>query len=82
MAKDLTRSSREGSWLTLEMALDFEAQFGVGKDMVVVELGKVLGIVVGMVLGNLVGIVLGDLVGMALGIVVGMVLGNFPNSYN
>ena len=48
------------------MALDFEAQFGIGKDMVIVELGKVLGIVVGM----------------ALGIVVGMVLGNFPNSYS
>ena len=48
------------------MALDFEAQFGIGKDMVFVELGKVLGIVVGMVLG----------------IVVTMVLGNFPNSYS
>ena len=34
--------------------------------MVVVELGKVLGIVVGMVLGNL--------VGMALGIVVGILV--------
>ena len=56
------------------MALDFEAQFGIRKDMVVVELGKVLRIVVGMVLGNL--------VGMALSIVVGMVLGNFPNSYS
>ena len=56
------------------MALDFEAQFGIGKDMVAVELGKVLEIVVGMVLDNL--------VGMALGIVVGMALGNFPNSYS
>ena len=56
------------------MTLDFEAQFVIGKDMVVVKLGKVLGIVVGMVLGNL--------VGMALWIVVAMVLGNFPNSYN
>ena len=56
------------------MVLDFEAQFGIGKDMVVVELGEVLGILVGMILGNL--------VGMALGIVVGMVLGNFPNSYS
>ena len=56
------------------MAFDFEAQFDIGKDMVVVELGKVLGIVVGMVLGNL--------VGASLGIVVGMVLGNFPNSYS
>ena len=56
------------------MTLDFEAQFGIGKDMVVVELVKVLGIVVGMVLGNLVGMVLGNLVGMALG--------NFSNSYS
>ena len=32
------------------MAFDFETQFGIGKDMVVVELGKVLGIVVGMFL--------------------------------
>ena len=56
------------------MALDFEAQFGIGKDMVVVKLGKVLGIVVGMVLGNL--------VGMTLGIMVGIDLGNFPNSYS
>ena len=58
------------------MALDCEAQFGIGKDMVIVELGKVHGIVVGMVLRNLLGMVLGNLVGMAFGIVVGMVLGN------
>ena len=56
------------------MTLDFETQFGIGKDMVVVVLGKVLGIVVGMVLGNLVGMVLGNVVGMALG--------NFSNSYS
>ena len=55
------------------MALDFETHFGSGKDMVVVELGKVLGIVVGIVLGNLVGMVLSNVVGMAFG--------NFPNSY-
>ena len=46
------------------MTLDFKAQLGIGKDMVVVELGTVLGIVVGMVLGNVVGMALGNLVGM------------------
>ena len=64
------------------MALDFETQFGIGKDMVVVELGKDLGIVVGMVLGNMVGMAIGIVVGMVLGNLVGMALGNFPNSYS
>ena len=64
------------------MTFDFEAQFGIGKDMVVVELGKVLGIVVDMVLGNMVGMALGIVVGMVLGNMVGMALGNFPNSYS